>query len=27
VLHDGAVVHDGVAESADALLDLMKQVS
>jgi putative ABC transport system ATP-binding protein len=27
VLRDGAVVHDGVAESADALLDLMKQVA
>ena len=27
VLRDGGVVHDGVAESADALLDLMKQVA
>ena len=27
VLRDGAVVHDGAAESADALLDLMKQVA
>ena len=27
VLHDGGVVHDGSAESADALLDLMKQVA
>jgi putative ABC transport system ATP-binding protein len=27
VLRDGSVVHDGAAESADALLDLMKQVA
>jgi putative ABC transport system ATP-binding protein len=27
VLRDGGVVHDGAAESADALLDLMKQVA
>jgi len=27
VLHDGGVVHDVSAESADALLDLMKQVA
>jgi putative ABC transport system ATP-binding protein len=27
VLRDGGVVHDGPAESADALLDLMKQVA
>jgi putative ABC transport system ATP-binding protein len=27
VLRDGAVVHDGAADSADALLDLMKQVA
>jgi putative ABC transport system ATP-binding protein len=27
VLHDGQVVHDGAAESAGALLDLMKQVA
>ena len=27
MLQDGAIVHDGPAESADALLDLMKQVA
>ena len=27
LLRDGLVVHDGAAESADALLDLMKQVA
>ena len=27
VLRDGRVVHDGAPESADALLDLMRQVA
>jgi putative ABC transport system ATP-binding protein len=27
VLRDGGVVHDGVAEKAEDLLDLMKQVA
>ena len=27
LLRDGGVVHDGVAASADALLDLLKQVA